>query len=158
MLYTYTNISSTHSGNSLWISPHYNLSTFLIALLGLITRLSGGKQAAPTKRASAGTVVCELQDFIGGDLLGFDLDQWEKDVETHKALALYTPHEGGYEGRYATRLRIQGYYFLDLTARGLGDVESYLSKIHGVRPVSLFSPTVMYVSIINSMCNQRVAK
>lgn len=96
-----------------------------------------GKQAVSTKGASAGTVICELQDFIGGDLLGFDLDQWEQDVETHKALALYTPHEGGYEGRYATRLRIQGYYFLDLTARGLGDVEAYLSKIHGVRPPHL---------------------
>ena len=82
-------------------------------------------------------MVCGIEDFIGGDLLGFDLDQWEEDVEKHRALAFYAPHEGGYEGRYATRLKGKGYHFLDLTARGLGDVEAYLSKIHGVRPPHL---------------------
>eukprot|EP00250_Pteridium_aquilinum_P033879 c654_g1_i1 orf=527-1312(-) len=95
------------------------------------------ERAAPVKKASVGTVVCGLEDFIGGDLLGFDLDQWEADVENHKAIALYAPHEGGYEGRYATRLKARGYHFLDLTARGLGDVEAYLSKVHGVRPPHL---------------------
>lgn len=93
-------------------------------------------QHARRGRASAG-VVCGLEDFIGGDLLGFDLAKWEEDVEKHGALALYAPHEGGYEGRYATRLKFRGYHFLDLTARGLGDVEAYLSKIHGVRPPHL---------------------
>lgn len=48
-----------------------------------------------------------IGDFIGGDLLKFDLGQWLSDVEEHKALAIYTPHEGGYEGRYFTRLRYQ---------------------------------------------------
>ncbi|MFQ6671065.1 hypothetical protein Gotur_035724 [Gossypium turneri] len=75
-----------------------------------------------------------IADFIGGDLLKFDLGQWLSDVEQHKALAIYTPHEGGYEGRYFTRLRHQGYYFLDLTARGLGDPETTLTKIHPVCP------------------------
>ncbi|OWM83535.1 hypothetical protein CDL15_Pgr013016 [Punica granatum] len=75
-----------------------------------------------------------IEDFIGGDLLKFDLGQWLSDVEEHKALAIYTPHEGGYEGRYFTRLRYQGYYFLDLTARGLGDPETTLLKVHPVCP------------------------
>ncbi|KAH7276735.1 hypothetical protein KP509_39G019700 [Ceratopteris richardii] len=99
----------------------------------------GGKMGIPTRSRLPGTVVCglELKDFIGGDLLGFDLDQWEEDVENHKAIAFYPPHEGGLEGRYVTRLKSQGYHFLNLTARGLGDVEAYLSKVHAVRPPHL---------------------
>lgn len=82
-----------------------------------------------------GVVKCRgLGDFIGGDLLKLDLGQWLSDVEEHKALAIYPPHEGGYEGRYLSRLRRQGYYFLDLTARGLGDPETTLTKIHPVCP------------------------
>uniref|UniRef100_A0A0F7H005 NADH dehydrogenase-like complex N n=1 Tax=Geranium incanum TaxID=1158081 RepID=A0A0F7H005_9ROSI len=78
-----------------------------------------------------------IQDFIGGDLLKLDLGRWLSDVEEHKALAIYTPHEGGYEGRYATRLRYQGYYFLDISARGLGDPETTLTKVHPVCPAHL---------------------
>ncbi|PIN20828.1 hypothetical protein CDL12_06495 [Handroanthus impetiginosus] len=75
-----------------------------------------------------------LEDFIGGDLVKFDLGQWLSDVEEHKALAIYSPHEGGYEGRYLNRLRYQGYHFLDLSARGLGDPETTLTKFHPVCP------------------------
>ncbi|KAI3933573.1 hypothetical protein MKX01_032678 [Papaver californicum] len=82
-------------------------------------------------------IKCGLDDFIGGDLLKFDLGQWLSDVEEHKALAIYSPHEGGYEGRYLTRLRYQGYHFLDLSARGLGDPETTLTKIHPVCPAHL---------------------
>lgn len=82
-----------------------------------------------------------LSDFIGGDLVKFDLGRWLSDVEEHKALAIYTPHEGGYEGRYFTRLRYQGYYFLDLTARGLGDPETTLTKVHPVCPVRTPRPS-----------------
>lgn len=77
-----------------------------------------------------------LEDFIGGDLVKFDLGEWLSDVEEHKALAIYPPHEGGYEGRYLNRLRYKGYQFLDLTARGLGDPETTLTKFHPVCPVS----------------------
>lgn len=66
-----------------------------------------------------------------------DLGKWLSDVEEHKAIAIYSPHEGGYEGRYLNRLRYQGYRFLDLSARGLGDPETTLTKIHPVCPVSL---------------------
>ncbi|OVA10828.1 NAD(P)H-quinone oxidoreductase [Macleaya cordata] len=85
----------------------------------------------------AGSVRCGLDDFIGGDLLKFDLGRWLSDVEEHKALAIYSPHEGGYEGRYLTRLRYKGYHFLDLSARGLGDPETTLTKIHPVCPAHL---------------------
>lgn len=87
-----------------------------------------------------GTVKCNnnfgIGDFIGGDLIKPDIGRWLSDVEEHKALAIYTPHEGGYEGRYLNRLTYQGYYFLDLSARGLGDPETTLTKIHPVCPVS----------------------
>lgn len=86
--------------------------------------------------AGGGTIRCAgLTDLIGGDLIKPDLGKWLDDVEKHKALAVYSPHEGGYEGRYLNRLRYQGYRFLDLTARGLGDLEATLTKIHPVCPV-----------------------
>lgn len=89
-----------------------------------------------TQKCYKGVVKCgrDIADFIGGDLVKFDLGQWLSDVEEHKALAIYTPHEGGYEGRYLNRLRYQGYHFLDLTARGLGDPETTLTKFHPVCP------------------------
>ncbi|XAR60837.1 hypothetical protein NMG60_11034360 [Bertholletia excelsa] len=83
------------------------------------------------------TCAIGIGDFIGGDLVKFDLGQWLSDVEEHKALAIYPPHEGGYEGRYLNRLRYQGYKFLDLSARGLGDPETTLTKFHPVCPAHL---------------------
>jgi len=77
-----------------------------------------------------------LGDFVGGDLLGFDLDDWVADVENYGSIAVYAPGEGGYEGRYITRLKSEGYYFMNISARGLGDPEASLTKVHGVRPVS----------------------
>ncbi len=59
------------------------------------------------------------------------------DLETNGALAVYTPLEGGFEGRYQRRLRTKGYRTLNLTARGLGDLEAYLTGVHGVRPHNL---------------------
>lgn len=76
-----------------------------------------------------------IGELIGGDLVKLDLGRWLSDLEEHKALAIYSPHEGGYEGRYLNRLRYQGYYFLDLSARGLGDPETTLINIHPVCPV-----------------------
>ncbi|KAL2333104.1 hypothetical protein Fmac_014317 [Flemingia macrophylla] len=94
-----------------------------------------GKYGSTNTSKRVGVVKCRgLGDFIGGDLLKPDLGQWLSDVEEHKALAIYPPHEGGYEGRYLSRLKRQGYYFLDLTARGLGDPETTLTKIHPVCP------------------------
>ncbi|KAG0579706.1 hypothetical protein KC19_4G118300, partial [Ceratodon purpureus] len=89
-------------------------------------------------------VVCKgLGDFIGGDLLGFDLDKWVEDVEKYGSIAVYAPAEGGYEGRYCTRLKAEGYHFMNISARGLGDPEAYLTKVHGVRPPHLGKQAVV---------------
>lgn len=118
---------------------HHHPTKQKTVMMGLGTGWSSLK--CKNGRRVGGVVRCSgigIEDFIGGDLVKFDLGRWLSDVEEHKALAIYTPHEGGYEGRYFTRLRYQGYYFLDLTARGLGDPETTLTKIHPVCPVSLF--------------------
>ncbi|MEE3716142.1 NAD(P)H-quinone oxidoreductase subunit N [Tumidithrix elongata RA019] len=60
-----------------------------------------------------------------------------KDIEKAGALAMYVPPEGGYEGRYQRKLRSSGYDVLFITARGLGDVSSFLTGVHGIRPSHL---------------------
>ncbi|AFZ25221.1 NADH-quinone oxidoreductase cyanobacterial subunit N [Cylindrospermum stagnale PCC 7417] len=60
-----------------------------------------------------------------------------RDLEKFGALGVYVPLEGGYEGRYRRRLRAAGYANLHITARGLGDVAAYLTRVHGVRPPHL---------------------
>lgn len=111
------------------------------------------RDKVPHKRAGFGVVRCSssngigIGDFIGGDLLRPDIGKWLSDVEEHKALAIYSPHEGGYEGRYFTRLRYQGYYFLDLSARGLGDPETTLTKIHPVCPVSYYISSSICITL-----------
>ncbi|MGF1495137.1 MAG: NAD(P)H-quinone oxidoreductase subunit N [Microcoleaceae cyanobacterium] len=60
-----------------------------------------------------------------------------RDLETHGALALYVPLEGGFEGRYQRRLRTKGYTTYHMNARGLGDLAAYLTDVHGVRPPHL---------------------
>lgn len=60
-----------------------------------------------------------------------------RDLETLGALGLYVPSEGGFEGRYQRRLRAAGYPALHLSAPGLGDLSSYLTGVHGVRPPHL---------------------
>jgi NAD(P)H-quinone oxidoreductase subunit N len=57
-----------------------------------------------------------------------------RDLEQAGSLGVYIPLEGGYEGRYQRRLRATGYESMHLSARGLGDVGTYLTGIHGVRP------------------------
>ncbi|KAF3793870.1 NAD(P)H-quinone oxidoreductase subunit N [Nymphaea thermarum] len=73
---------------------------------------------------------CAFLDLIGGDQLKFDLGQRLEDVEKQKALTVYSTREGGYESRYLTWLRYQGFYFQNLSARGLGDPETTITKIH----------------------------
>lgn len=64
-------------------------------------------------------------------------DSIVKDLEKAGSLAMRVPPEGGYEGRYQRRLRAAGYDVLFITARGLGDISSYLTGVHGVRPAHL---------------------
>ncbi|CAH1433085.1 unnamed protein product [Lactuca virosa] len=103
------------------------------------SRVSSSNKGLTRTKYQKGTIKCarEFSDFVGGDLLKPDLGKWLSDVEEHKAIAIYPPHEGGYEGRYLNRLRYQGYRFLDLSARGLGDPETTLTKIHPVCPAHI---------------------
>lgn len=57
-----------------------------------------------------------------------------RDLERAGALGVYAPLEGGYEGRYQRRLRATGYESMRISARGLGDLSTYLTGVHGVRP------------------------
>jgi NAD(P)H-quinone oxidoreductase subunit N len=63
--------------------------------------------------------------------------QFVQEVETHGALAVWVPPEGGHEGRYQRRLKEAGYRTLHMTARGMGDLEAFLTRFHGVRPPHL---------------------
>ncbi|PQQ02342.1 NAD(P)H-quinone oxidoreductase subunit N chloroplastic [Prunus yedoensis var. nudiflora] len=119
--------------NSCTINNELKGNRNMMLMMGL-----SGRHGKVSKRV--GMIRCSgrsIEDFIGGDLVRFDLGRWLSDVEEHKALAVYSPHEGGYEGRYLNRLRYQGYYFLDLSARGLGDPETTLTKVHPVCPPHL---------------------
>ncbi|MGB8703232.1 MAG: NAD(P)H-quinone oxidoreductase subunit N [Thermosynechococcaceae cyanobacterium] len=57
-----------------------------------------------------------------------------RDVESAGAVGVYVPLEGGFEGRYMRRIRSAGYVTLFVSAPGLGDLASYLTQVHGVRP------------------------
>eukprot|EP00475_Leptophrys_vorax_P010141 TRINITY_DN16818_c0_g1_i1.p1 TRINITY_DN16818_c0_g1~~TRINITY_DN16818_c0_g1_i1.p1 ORF type:complete len:271 (-),score=3.94 TRINITY_DN16818_c0_g1_i1:253-1005(-) len=98
---------------------------------------TASRNAVPATRSGRGVVTCGLEDFVGGDLLGFDLGQWVDDVEKFGSIGVYAPAEGGAEGRYATSLKYSGYHLMNVSARGLGDPEAYLLKVHGVRPPHL---------------------
>lgn len=56
------------------------------------------------------------------------------EVETAGAVGVYVPLEGGFEGRYKRRIRAAGYATLFVSAPGIGDLASYMTGIHGVRP------------------------
>jgi NAD(P)H-quinone oxidoreductase subunit N len=64
-----------------------------------------------------------------------------RDLEKEGALGLYTPPEGGFEGRYLRRLRAFGYFTLPISAPGLGDLASYFTQVHGVRPAHVGKTT-----------------
>ena len=64
-------------------------------------------------------------------------DKIVKDLEKAGGLAMRVPPEGGYEGRHQLRLKNAGYDILFISARGLGDINSYLTEVHDVRPSHL---------------------
>jgi len=59
------------------------------------------------------------------------------DLKANKCLAMFAPLEGGYETRLLRRMRAKGYKTYITSARGLGDPEVFLLKLHGVRPPHL---------------------
>ncbi|MFN5195446.1 MAG: NAD(P)H-quinone oxidoreductase subunit N [Cyanobacteriota bacterium] len=62
---------------------------------------------------------------------------FRQELEQAGALALYAPLEGGAETRLLRRLRAAGYRAQITSARGLGDPEACLLRLHGVRPPHL---------------------
>ena len=62
---------------------------------------------------------------------------FHNDLKKNKCLALFAPLEGGYETRLLRRMRAKGYKSLITSARGLGDPEIFLMKLHGIRPPHL---------------------
>ena len=59
------------------------------------------------------------------------------DLKNNNCLALFAPLEGGYETRLLRRMRAKGYKTFITSARGLGDPEVFLMKLHGIRPPHL---------------------
>ena len=55
------------------------------------------------------------------------------DLSRYGALAIFSPLEGGYETRLLRRMRARGFKTFITSARGLGDPEVFLFKLHGVR-------------------------
>lgn len=62
---------------------------------------------------------------------------FRRDLESAGALAVFAPLEGGAETRVLRRLRAAGYRTQILSARGLGDPEAFLFRLHGIRPPHL---------------------
>ncbi len=58
-------------------------------------------------------------------------------LEACGCIAIYAPLEGGSETRLLRRLRAAGYRTQIMSARGLGDPEVFLMKLHGIRPPHL---------------------
>ncbi len=63
--------------------------------------------------------------------------EFRKDLEISGCIAIHIPLEGGSETRLLRRMRAAGYRTELLSARGLGDPEAFLLKLHGIRPPHL---------------------
>ena len=63
--------------------------------------------------------------------------KFDQDLHKHGSLAIFAPLEGGFETRLLRRMRSKGYKTLIISARGLGDPEVFLFKLHGIRPPHL---------------------
>lgn len=59
------------------------------------------------------------------------------DLEAAGCIAIHVPLEGGTETRLLRRLKAAGYKTMLSSARGLGDPEVFLLKLHGIRPPHL---------------------
>ena len=63
--------------------------------------------------------------------------KFHNDLKISKCLAIFAPLEGGYETRLLRRMKAKGFKTFITSARGLGDPEVFLLKLHGVRPPHL---------------------
>ena len=63
--------------------------------------------------------------------------KFQQELEICGCMAIKAPLEGGSETRLLRRLRASGYRTEIISARGLGDPEMFLLKLHGIRPPHL---------------------
>ena len=63
--------------------------------------------------------------------------KFRNELETYGCLAIHIPLEGGFETRLLRRLKVSGYKTQIISARGCGDPEMCLLKLHGIRPPHL---------------------
>ncbi len=63
--------------------------------------------------------------------------KFRNELETCGCLAIHVPLEGGAETRLLRRLKVSGYKTQIMSARGFGDPEVFLLKLHGIRPPHL---------------------
>ena len=64
-------------------------------------------------------------------------EKFHDDLYKHGCLAVFAPLEGGSETRLLRRMRAKGFKTFITSARGLGDPEVFLLKLHGIRPPHL---------------------
>ncbi|KAG6680795.1 hypothetical protein I3842_13G060800 [Carya illinoinensis] len=121
-----------------------NNCMFDITMVGKRSLMMMGLRGGHCKaNKRVGTVRCSgigIEDFIGGDLVNFDLGQWLSDVEEHKALAIYTPHEGGYEGL------------------GVDPQTTPITKIHPCLPFELLTTCPYTLSTMAHLGKQPIAR
>ena len=63
--------------------------------------------------------------------------KFRNELETYGCLSIHIPLEGGFETRLLRRLKSSGYKTQMISARGFGDPEMFLLKLHGIRPPHL---------------------
>ena len=63
--------------------------------------------------------------------------KFDQDLVKYGSLAIFAPLEGGFETRLLRRMKAKGYKTMMVSARGLGDPEAFLLRLHGIRPPHL---------------------
>ena len=58
-------------------------------------------------------------------------------IEKSGVVAVSVPPEGGSEGHFRRRVAGAGYQVVHMSARGIGDITSFFTQAHGVRPSHL---------------------
>ena len=58
-------------------------------------------------------------------------------IEKAGVVAVSVPPEGGSEGHFRRRVAGAGYQVVHMSARGIGDITSFFTQEHGVRPAHL---------------------
>ncbi|MEM9566989.1 MAG: NAD(P)H-quinone oxidoreductase subunit N [Cyanobacteria bacterium P01_E01_bin.34] len=83
-------------------------------------------------------------------------NKFVKTLEKSGVIAASVPPEGGTEGHFRRRVAGAGYQVVHMSARGLGDITSFFTQSHGVRPSHLGKSklrTYYFPPLINQYLN-----